>query len=180
MRKPHQSDGTVHNPRVDGELMRLVEQCLAIDPEKRPAEAKDVAARLVQIGQRLRRRRERLARLPVRILGALGLAVVLTGTAGAAIQFSGPQLQSLEEMRHQGEIAFKKGDLDLALNYFHDALQQDQESAETRLALAETYLPRDGSIAARRMRWGRIRLKEPRNKERRKRHSRMPSKRLDW
>ncbi|HYT87141.1 MAG TPA: serine/threonine-protein kinase, partial [Gemmataceae bacterium] len=117
------------NPRVDRGIARLVEGCLAFDPEQRPASARLLAETLrgrLSAGQRLKRR---VASHPW-LLAAVAAGVLLVAGLFAALQLT-PQARNARDLQAARQ-AYARGDNTGALQCFTQIIERGGESAAVR------------------------------------------------
>jgi tetratricopeptide (TPR) repeat protein len=123
-----------HHGRSERPLARLIESCLAFDPEQRPQTAGHLAAQLRQELSPPRRARRwvRTNRRPMAAIGCAILAIVLA--AAAALAMRPPY--SVRQF-HQGLDYAQRGDYTTAEACFSDALRSDPENREILIARAD-------------------------------------------
>lgn len=114
-----------HHPAVDGRLARLIERCLAHEPEERPASAAVLARELRRCASwpgRLRRWSPRQ-----RWLAASGVAAVLLGTLSAG-QAWRARSEDADHPRRVGLAALELGKYDEAVRALSTYLEQNPAS----------------------------------------------------
>ena len=125
-----------HNPQVDKRLSRLIDRCLAYDPELRPAKA-DVLAAALRKELTCSRRMARWVALHRRsVLVAAFVAMLLV--LGAAAFFALRPPYGVRQFR-QGLAYYAAGRDDLALACLNASLQTDPRSSEALIARARVY-----------------------------------------
>jgi eukaryotic-like serine/threonine-protein kinase len=124
------------NPQVDRRLAAVIERCLELDPAERFASAGELSAALAKFlagPARLRR----WARTHTKALCAAGLVLLLTATAaGYGVATRDPYNQRRFEA---GRQAYSRGDYELALTHFEEALRDQPAMTEAQRALARTH-----------------------------------------
>jgi serine/threonine protein kinase/Flp pilus assembly protein TadD len=118
-------------PEVDRAVARLVERCLALDPEQRPQAAAEVAAVFRRALSAPRRARRWAGRHPWATTALVCFALALGG--GAAVLQAQRDPPGVAQVR-QGWSAYHHGEFKKAEEQFNQALQANPQLAEALFA----------------------------------------------
>jgi serine/threonine protein kinase/Tfp pilus assembly protein PilF len=124
------------NPQVDRRLAALVHRMLAVDPEQRPPDARQLAGALRKELSLLPRIRRRLVRHWRKVLA--GATATLLLIAVAAIYLALRPSYAERQLR-AGIAHYEAGDYDLAVNDLTDSLKADPSCCEAYLARARAW-----------------------------------------
>lgn len=125
------------NPAIDAPLARLVQRCLAYNPNDRPTSAAALAAELRK-ASRVPRRLRRWARKRPALAAGLLVAALGASTAGSYAWAVRP---SYLERQFQGAVAaYQLGDYETALTHLNHVLDANPRSTSALVARGRVYL----------------------------------------
>lgn len=134
------------NPTVDGPLVELLEECLALEPSKRPTSMEQVRDRLAQQSLMTARGRRYVKSHPIRSW-LVGLAFV-AATLGMAIgSYTRPPYA--ERLVVQAAAAREAGEYRTSIELLNKALNADPDVPGARLERARCYLKLKDYVLAR-------------------------------
>src|SRR5262249_20191095 len=122
------------NPRVGRSVARLLERCLAFEPEHRPRSAAEAAAVLRQYLARSRRLRRWVARHALALVAAVALLLV----AGLGFALRLPSLAATDWLE-RGLECYRHGDYERAVEHFSRGLEADPGSSSALFARGRAY-----------------------------------------
>jgi len=124
------------NPRVDKPLARVIERCLAFDPDERPQTAADLLAALRRQLTPVRRARRWAGNHPKRVtaFATLLLAAVLAVAGYLALR----DPYSVRQFK-QAQAYAAQGDYDGAVKHLNQAIRVEPNNPEFLLARAKAY-----------------------------------------
>jgi len=131
--KPIQSE----NPHVDDRLARLIERCLAFDPDHRPKSAGELADSLWRelVPRRRVRRWVRDHRRRVLVAASLALVLLVAWISYLVLRPPYPVRQFQSGMRYYG-----RGEYAAAIEYFNEALRWDPNQSDALFARGRALL----------------------------------------
>jgi serine/threonine protein kinase len=125
------------NPHVDAAAARIIDRCLAFDPQDRPRNAHELAAALGRLTSPMGRTR-RWASLRVPLLSMV-ICLGLAATASTAYFLVPKEPYSLRQL-HVGWDHYRQGRYDDALQHLMRSVEADRFNAEARYARGRVFL----------------------------------------
>jgi tetratricopeptide (TPR) repeat protein len=124
------------NPDVDAAFSRLIQRCLAVDPQDRPQSAAEVASALRGALAPLPRTKRLLARNPRK---TLAVAIFLLAIGLGSIAFALARAPHSERQFDAGLRLYREGQYGQAVQHFNEVLQDDPHNHEARFVRARAH-----------------------------------------
>ncbi len=126
-----------HNQEVSAELAGLVEQCLALDPQKRPRHAGELATAMRRCVSPWRRARRFLAGHPT---AAAAVVCAVLAFAGMAAAWRSQQETDIDAHLRLGRQAHLERSYSTAVEHFDFVLKADPSRTDVLLARAHAFI----------------------------------------